>query len=145
MKRLNIIFILAIAGMVLPLAAQAQTVSGKGINAGDTALSVVAPEVGNLESMLDEITTITEEVIACSATGQLVDGAGGCQPPVIAIDVKTSADTSVTVPDNRLYIQGTDGVYQGNSGSGVFTTYSSSAPYFNLRGNNGQSTVVPFQ
>ena len=138
MKLYKTFFTLAAFGAVvapalLPSFAYAQTVSGKGVNTGSDAIAVAAPQVRDLGLTVTRITDITTQIEACAANGQLSESDGTCSGGLIPVDIRFE-DTGT---QKRLYIQDTNGNYIGNSGP-------AGARYYNLDGENGVVSVVPF-
>ena len=123
----------SVAPALIPSSAMAQTVLGRGVNAGSDAISVAAPQVRDLGLTVTRITDITTQIEACAATGQLSEEDGSCTNGLLPVDIRFE-DTGT---QKRLYIQDTNGNYMGDSGP-------SNARYYNLDGENGAVNVVPF-
>ena len=123
----------SVAPTLVPSSALAQTVSGRGVNAGSDAISVAAPQVRDLGLTVTRITDITTQIEACAASGQLSEEDGSCTNGMLPVDIRFE-DTGT---QKRLYIQDTNGNYMGDSGP-------SNARYYNLDGENGAVNVVPF-
>ena len=124
MKMHKIILAAALFTFAMPLYAQAQVVSGKGIDTGADAVSAAVPQARNLGTLVTTVTDVTTQMSACAVNGQFYDSETQTCMGLDPIDMQFSQNATSTT----LHMQRPDGSY---------VTYD-------LDGEDGAVNVVPF-